>query len=248
MNKIKISEIIVENRARKIYGDLDSLERSIRNLGVLEPIGVTQDNKLIFGGRRLQACKNLKLETIPAMIFNLDLDNPIATLQMERDENNQRLDLTPSEKVEIGKRIEETLKGRQGKRTDLKLVANSPQVEEKNILKQLTAESPEVIKGESREIVAKLIGMKPTAYRQAKAVVDSDNQEIIQAMDSGEKSINSAYESIRKNTKPKSFKITLFKNSDDDAEILIAKCGNEYCTKLALAMLKSAGHNIAELN
>jgi hypothetical protein len=46
----------------------------------------------------------------------------------ERAENEGRLDLTPSEKVALGMRIEEALAGRQGQRTDLKLPQNFAEV------------------------------------------------------------------------------------------------------------------------
>lgn len=46
------------------------------------------------------------------------------------------------------------------------------------------------------EIAAKAVGMNRETYRQAKAVVNSGNQEEIEAMDSGKKSINAAFKSI----------------------------------------------------
>ena len=65
--------------------------------------------------------------------------------------------------------------------------------------------------GKTREIAAKAVGMKPTTYYQAKTVIESGNEEVIQQMDSGEKSISAAYETIKKPDKPKTktFKITL---------------------------------------
>lgn len=255
MVDIKISEIVVENRVRAAIGWLDSLERSIQQVGVLQPIGITSTNKLIFGGRRLQACINLGLETIPARIFDIDADDLVTTLRMEREENEHRKDLTPSEKVALAQKIEEALAGRRG----------SNQYQQKE-LPQNFAEPP---KGESRDIAAKAVGMNRETYRQAKAVVESGNQEEIQAMDSGEKSINAAYKNIKDNNpesrpggchirenKPKqqrgqemstkTFKITLFKNPKDDAEILLAKGGRKYCTELALVILKAAGHSVEE--
>lgn len=47
-------------------------------------------------------------------------------------------------------------------------------------------------KGKSADIAAKAVGINRETYRQAKAVVNSGNQEEIQAKDSGEKSINAA--------------------------------------------------------
>ena len=233
---VAISEVVVEERARQGYGLLDSLERSIMQIGVLQPIGLTAGMKLIFGGRRLQACKNLGIETIPARIFDLDTDDPVAALRMERDENGQRVDLTPSEKVALGKKIEDTLAGRQGQRTDLhpegkpELVQNFAQVEPGT---------------KTRDIAAQAVGMNRETYRQAKAVVDSGNQEVIEAMDAGDMSINAAYSNFKPRVS-KTFTITLYKNPQDDAEVLMMKGGSDYCTKLGLALLKLAGHNVKE--
>ena len=120
MTHVQIDEIIVENRVRKDLGDLTSLEQSIREIGLLQPIGITQDKHLIFGARRLQACKNLGFQAIPAREIDINAEDLIAVFRMEKDENDQRLDLTPSEKVEIARKIEESMAGRQGERTDLK--------------------------------------------------------------------------------------------------------------------------------
>ena len=226
--EINVSDVIVEERARQGYGFLDSLERSIQQLGVMQPIGITQNNQLIFGGRRLQACKNLGMETIPARVFDIDTDNPIALLQMERDENDQRLPLTPSEKVEIARRIEESLAGRRGQRTDLEHVSEITQVGHGK---------------KTREIAAEAVDMKPSTYYQAKTVVDSGNRDVIEQMDSGEKSISAAYESV-KPRQSRTFKITLYKNPTDDAEVIMSKGGKDYCTKLGLALLKAAGHTV----
>lgn len=228
--EVRVSEIIVGERVRQGYGFLDSLERSIKQLGVLQPIGITPDTRLIFGARRLQACKNLGMDTIPARIFDVDADDPVTALQMERDENDQRQDLTWSEKVEIGKRIEEALGNRQG----------SNQYQQKVDV----AERPHAQPGtKTREIAAKAVGMKTTTYRRAKAVVESGNREIIGQMDTGQKSVSKAYESIRPR-QSKTFKVTLYKNPTDDAEVLLSKGGREYCTKLGVALLKAAGHSV----
>ena len=81
MMEVDINEIVVQNRIRQNNGWLDSLERSIEQVGVLQPIGITVDKHLIFGGRRLQACKNLGLKTIPVRIFDIAADDPITALR-----------------------------------------------------------------------------------------------------------------------------------------------------------------------
>lgn len=195
MAEVNINEIIIQDRIRKNVGFLDSLERSIQQVGVLQPIGITIDKHLIFGGRRLQACKNLGLVTIPSRIFDIAADDPVTALRMEREENEHRVDLTPSEKVEIAMRIEGIKGNRQGQRTDLK-----PESKNQELPQNIAEVKPGI---ESRDIAAKAVGMNRETYRQAKAVVDSGNKELISQMDTGEKSINAAYKEIAK-TKAKS--------------------------------------------
>lgn len=86
--------------------------------------------------------------------------------------NKHRMDLTPSEKVEIAG-IEEAMTGRNHR--PIKSAQN------------FTELSP---LGESRDIVAKSVDMNRETYRQAKAVVDFRNDELIRQIDSGEKSIH----------------------------------------------------------
>jgi hypothetical protein len=234
MPEIAVAEIIVEDRVRESNGSLESLERSIEHYGVLQPIGITKGKKLIFGARRLQASKNIGKATIPVRIFDIEADDILQALRLEREENEHRRDLTPSEKVAIAMKIEGVLEGRQGQRTDLETVEH-----------KLVQNFAQVKPGDkSIEIAAKAVDMNRETYRQAKAVVNSRNEEIIQAMDSGEKSINAAYESIRTTPRPKKITITLFKNPADDAEVLLMKGGQEYCTKLAIEILKAAGHEV----
>ena len=77
MNKntieIKISDIQISDRFRKDHGDLEELAQSISELGLLQPIGVTPDNRLVFGERRLKAVRDiLGRETIPALVIDID--------------------------------------------------------------------------------------------------------------------------------------------------------------------------------
>ena len=61
----------------------------------MHPIGVPQDSVLVFGFRRLMACKNFGMEEIPSTGINID---PSMTPRLEQAENNIRRDFTPVEK------------------------------------------------------------------------------------------------------------------------------------------------------
>lgn len=125
----------------------------------------------------MQACKNIGLKTIPVRVFDIAADDPITALRMEREENEHRMDLTPSEKVEVAKRIEEAVGNRQGQRTDIK-----PESGKKELMPTLAQVEPGT---KTREIAAQSVDMKPETYRKAKAVVESGDNELIHQMDTG---------------------------------------------------------------
>ena len=61
----RITDIIIDHCYRQDLGDLQGLAGSIREFGLLRPVLIAPDNRLISGRRRLEACKLLGRETIP---------------------------------------------------------------------------------------------------------------------------------------------------------------------------------------
>ena len=59
-----IDGIVIGERHRKDLGDLDALAASIGKLGLLQAIGVTKSNELVFGERRLRACADRRSREI----------------------------------------------------------------------------------------------------------------------------------------------------------------------------------------
>jgi ParB-like chromosome segregation protein Spo0J len=63
----EIASIKVGNRHRRDLGDLKALAGSIRQEGLLQPIGVTETLELVFGERRIRAVRGiLKKKTMLA--------------------------------------------------------------------------------------------------------------------------------------------------------------------------------------
>lgn len=93
---VKTESIKIQDRFRKDLGDIDGLATSIKEVGLINPITVLSDLTLVAGGRRLEAFKRLGEDEIPARIIESVLDVETA-LKLERDENIQRKDFTPSE-------------------------------------------------------------------------------------------------------------------------------------------------------
>lgn len=92
---------------RRDVGNLDELMASIEEKGLLQPIVVrpTEEGfELVAGGRRLEACKRLRLGRIPCHV--VDLDDREA-YEISLIENIQRKTLDPIEEAEALKRYVE---------------------------------------------------------------------------------------------------------------------------------------------
>lgn len=101
--QIEISKIIIKDRKRKSV-DARELAQSIKDIGLLNPITLNKDMVLVAGFHRLQACKLLGWQEIPATI--IDVDNLTAELA-EIDENLVRTPLSALQNAEQLKRRKE---------------------------------------------------------------------------------------------------------------------------------------------
>src|SRR5712691_10088871 len=113
-----IDQIQVGYRYRKDLGDLRALAQSIEEVGLLHPVVVTPEGRLIAGQRRLEACRLLGWSAIPVTVVDL-----YQAARGEAHENLVRKDLLPSEIVALKRAIEplerREARQRQGNRVDL---------------------------------------------------------------------------------------------------------------------------------
>lgn len=168
--EVAIEHVVVQDRFRKDFGDLDGLAASIKELGLLQPIGIDAGYRLVFGERRLRACQLLGHSEIKVRFVNLD-----SLLKGELAENEFRKDFTPSERVAIGAAIEAELQGRN----------HRPEQSVENF--------PQLPQGPTRDLVAKATGFgNGKTYEQAKKVVQEAAPELVEAMDRGEASVSAA--------------------------------------------------------
>uniref|UniRef100_A0A6M3KYM6 Putative methyltransferase n=1 Tax=viral metagenome TaxID=1070528 RepID=A0A6M3KYM6_9ZZZZ len=94
--QVPVDKIVVHTRRRLLVSEqVDLLAKSIQDIGLLNPISLTENWTLIAGCHRLRACKQLGWTVIPATICSLsDVDAELA----EIDENLMRADLTVLER------------------------------------------------------------------------------------------------------------------------------------------------------
>lgn len=103
MRQVKISDIKLVNRYRKDYGDIEELAKSIKEIGLIQPIVVDSELRLLAGGRRYTACALLGMKTIPVVDMG-ELTETQRT-EIEAEENIRRKNFTWQEEVTIIKKL-----------------------------------------------------------------------------------------------------------------------------------------------
>lgn len=119
---VAIADIVIVDRYRRDLGDVSDLAASIDEVGLLAPVVLAPDYRLIAGQRRIAAVQSLGHDVIEARVVH-GLDDAVPLLKAERDENTCRKALTPTEEhalyEELLKLERPAARGRQGERTDL---------------------------------------------------------------------------------------------------------------------------------
>jgi ParB family chromosome partitioning protein len=161
-----VGDIRVGDHHRKDLGNLVDLTKSIRDVGLLHPLVVTPELQLVAGRRRLEAVRELGWTTVPVRVVD-GLDDALAALRAERDENTCRKDFTVSEAVAIGQALEEL------ERTE----AKKRQREGGRSGGKASGNLPEASKGDTRDKVAAAVGMSGRTYDKAKYVVEAAEKE-----------------------------------------------------------------------
>jgi ParB/RepB/Spo0J family partition protein len=114
MNKlVDVHDIIVEDRIRQDFGDLQALINSIKETGVIHPVAVTEEEdgkyRLLAGERRMRACIELNYKQIPVTILKKNMSKKEMKL-IELAENLYRKDFTWQEEIALKRQIFETKK------------------------------------------------------------------------------------------------------------------------------------------
>ncbi len=158
--QIPIANIKIGKRHRRDMGDIDQLAKSISGVGLLHPIVVTPEYKLIAGERRLAACKKLNWSKVPITIVDL---KQIA--RGEFAENSQRKDFTPGEAYDIWLAVEPLEKAAAKERQ----AAAGPKTG-KGKKKSGGATVPQAVKGKTRDKVGAFAGYSGRTMEKIAAV------------------------------------------------------------------------------
>lgn len=107
---IPLSSIIVEDRFREDYGDIDSLVSSLKQEGIIQPLAVCarEDGqyRLLAGGRRIKACTLANITDIPVRVYPATLSE-LEMRSIELMENLVRKDMSWIEMARLRKEIKD---------------------------------------------------------------------------------------------------------------------------------------------
>lgn len=113
---VMVDDIVVRDRYREDYGDLEPLIDNIKKYGIISPLAVVDEGGILYllaGERRLKAAKEAGLDTVPVRIYsNLE---PVDKKIIELSENIHRKDMTPHEEASLTLAIHEAHQSKYGK-------------------------------------------------------------------------------------------------------------------------------------
>jgi len=157
----------VTSRHRKDLGDVASLAKSMADVGLINPVTLTPDGRLIAGARRVAAAQMLGWDSIPARHV-ASLDDASKALHAERDENTQRKAMTPEELVSLGKALEALEHPAAVARKAAGVRAGG---RARHGLPPASGPAGPQAEGGIEGVVAAALGTSRTTYRRAKTVV-----------------------------------------------------------------------------
>lgn len=164
--KIEIADISLGD-TKRYRSELKNIAKLAKSMskpnGQLQPICVDCNGELIFGLRRLEAAKSLGWKEIEAVV--VDLDNPLEAIQ---DENDDREAWPVSDRVALGKAIEEHEKEKAKERQQ---EAGKQYGKGKPIASEKFSEAMET--GRAKDKAAEAAGMSRPTYEKAKEVIET---------------------------------------------------------------------------
>jgi len=197
----KTQELIPHPVSVLLYGEnqLDDILGSIREFGILTPLTITAENKIISGHRRWRSALHLELETIPVEIkqYANELEEKRAILEFNRQRKK-----TFSQEMNEATLLEEII-----------AELNRQAQEKHKPLVQLNGQAiKDPHKRKTDEVVGREVGIGGREkYREAKILWnkaqsgDSQAQELVKNIDSGNKTIKRAFRELEATEKRQSF-------------------------------------------
>ena len=196
----KLYELKIDDEFARLIPPLakderERLEDSIKKEGCTDPLTVW-NGTIIDGHNRYSICTALGIPFSYEEKEDLPDRNSVKAWIIERQ--LARRNLTPYQKTQLALAFEPVLKeqakGRQGKRNDLL----------PNIVKNSSQSSEE---GKTRNTLSNISGVSHDTIRKVKKIDEAADDEMKQKLQSGEMSVNKAYNSLFGNDTPDTVKV-----------------------------------------
>jgi hypothetical protein len=165
VTKMAIDEIAIGERHRNAFGDIASLAQSIKTVGLINPVTVTETGRLVAGHRRIEACRSLGVVEIPVRIVR-SIDSAAKVLIAERDENTCRKEMTPAELASLTDALLEIERPAAKERQAAAGAANLPGASSARPVR--TSEN-----GNASDRAAEAAGWSRNSYQRTKRVMDA---------------------------------------------------------------------------
>jgi ParB-like chromosome segregation protein Spo0J len=173
---VPIAKIIIGDRARTNLGDIDALARSIEENttdnfdGLLHPILLTSQYKLVAGFRRLKAFEKLGRTHIRCIRVT-SLDDAVRALKAEHDENYHTEPMRMSDLMKIADKIEGLERQRAKERQEATRARKGEKVGAQGGATKAPRSAAD--RGKTRDKVADALGISHTTYAKAKKVAEA---------------------------------------------------------------------------
>lgn len=177
-------KIIVKDRIRKDFGDLEELAKDIKENGLINPPVVTPDNVLIAGERRFRAMTQI-LGWKQVEVRPMTVQDALHQLKLEISENENRKEFSFSEKMEWADRLKEEYR----------------KIAEANSHAGTTGTDVTLV-GRVDNKVAEQTGLgSREKLRKAEYIKEHADEEMIRQLDEGQLSINAAFVTLKNKLK-----------------------------------------------
>ena len=117
VSMVDISQIEVDERARKEFGDLTELTESLKASGLIQPLSVVRTDKgykLLAGERRLTVLRNSGNDVVPVRIYSQSISK-VQQKEIELAENLYRKDFEYWEHDNLIREIHKLQEAKKGK-------------------------------------------------------------------------------------------------------------------------------------
>lgn len=192
---IPIEKIIVKDRIRKDFGDIQELAEDIKKNGLINPPVINKDYELLAGERRLRACKSLGWEQMPVNM--MDTRDALHDLEVEISENETRKDFSRTERESIYTR-----------KVEMKMQVSGVNLPRKKV----------------EEDVAKEMGTSRTNMQHEKFIIEHKNMVSVEDFsdwDDGQLSTNKLYVETKRKLAEKDRKIKELESREPEVKTVV---------------------------